>query len=76
MSSSVVTMVFGSSKKSPSIFPARSFSTVKKATATAPTARGGLARVPDALLEDTIESAEECPGECIMIEPYSEDAVF
>jgi ferredoxin len=35
----------------------------------------GVARVPDALIEDTIESAEECPGECIMIEPYSEDAV-
>ena len=36
----------------------------------------GLARVPDALIEDTIESAEECPGECIMIEPYREDAVI
>ncbi len=29
----------------------------------------GLARVPDALIEDVLESAEECPGECIMIEP-------
>lgn len=36
----------------------------------------GVARVPDALIEDTIESAEECPGECIMIEPYNEDAVY
>jgi ferredoxin len=35
-----------------------------------------VARVPDALIEDTIESAEECPGECIMIEPYNEDAVY
>jgi ferredoxin len=35
----------------------------------------GVARVPDELVEDTIESAEECPGECIMIEPYNEDAV-
>ncbi len=31
----------------------------------------GVARVPDELIEDVIESAEECPGECIMIEPYS-----
>jgi ferredoxin len=29
----------------------------------------GVARVPDALLEDVIEAAEECPGECIFIEP-------
>jgi len=28
----------------------------------------GLARVPDELLEATIEAAEECPGECIFIE--------
>ena len=35
----------------------------------------GLARIPDSLIEDTIESAEECPGECIMIEPYQEDLV-
>jgi ferredoxin len=35
-----------------------------------------MARVPDALIEDTIESAEECPGECIMIEPYQESAVY
>ena len=31
----------------------------------------GVARVPDSLIEDVVESAEECPGECIMIEPYS-----
>lgn len=31
----------------------------------------GVARVPDSLVEDVIESAEECPGECIMIEPYN-----
>lgn len=36
----------------------------------------GLARVPDALIDDVIESAEECPGECIMIEPYSADAAY
>lgn len=35
----------------------------------------GLARVPDHLIADVIDSAEECPGECIMIEPYREDAV-
>jgi ferredoxin len=32
----------------------------------------GVARVPDALIDDVIEAAEECPGECIMIEPYDE----
>lgn len=29
----------------------------------------GLARVPEHLHDDVIESAEECPGECIMLEP-------
>lgn len=33
----------------------------------------GVARVPDSLLEDVVESAQECPGECIMIEPYDEE---
>ncbi len=28
----------------------------------------GLADVPDNLLEDVIESAEACPGECIFVE--------
>lgn len=28
----------------------------------------GMATVPEALLADTIESAEDCPGECIFIE--------
>ncbi len=28
----------------------------------------GLANIPDDMLEATIESAEECPGECIFIE--------
>ena len=28
----------------------------------------GVARIPDSLLESVIESAEECPGECIFIE--------
>ena len=31
----------------------------------------GLARIPDKLMADAIEAAEECPGECIMIEPYN-----
>ena len=35
----------------------------------------GVARVPDSLIDDVIESAEECPGECIMIEPYNEALV-
>lgn len=29
----------------------------------------GQASVPENLLEDVIEAAEECPGECIFIEP-------
>ncbi len=32
----------------------------------------GVARVPDSQLDIVVESAEECPGECIMIEPYDE----
>ena len=28
----------------------------------------GMAIIPDRLLDATIESAEECPGECIFIE--------
>jgi len=28
-----------------------------------------LAEVPDAMVDATIESAEECPGECIFLEP-------
>jgi ferredoxin len=35
----------------------------------------GMARVPDELVEDAIESAEECPGECIFLEPYQEAEV-
>jgi ferredoxin len=35
----------------------------------------GVARVPDALIQDTVEAAEECPGECIMIEPYSAEDI-
>ena len=40
-----------------------------------PEGASGVARMPDALIEDVIEAAEECPGECIMIEPYSESAI-
>jgi ferredoxin len=29
----------------------------------------GLANIPDGQLDAVIESAEECPGECIFIEP-------
>ena len=29
----------------------------------------GLADIPDAQLDAVVESAEECPGECIFIEP-------
>lgn len=30
----------------------------------------GVARVPESLTDLVVESAEECPGECIMIEPF------
>jgi ferredoxin len=33
-----------------------------------PAGAEGMARVPDALIESVIESAEECPGECIFLE--------
>ena len=29
----------------------------------------GTAAVPAAMLEEVVESAEECPGECIFIDP-------
>ena len=29
----------------------------------------GVANFPDAMLDAVVESAEECPGECIFIEP-------
>ena len=35
----------------------------------------GLARVPDDQIDIVVEAAEDCPGECIMIEPYSADAI-
>ena len=41
----------------------------------APDGSRGVARVPAAVLAEVVESAEECPGECIMIEPYSETAI-
>jgi ferredoxin len=33
-----------------------------------PAGAEGLARIPDGRLDAVIESAEECPGECIFIE--------
>lgn len=35
----------------------------------------GVARVPDNQIDIVIEAAEECPGECIMIEPYNQAAM-
>ena len=35
----------------------------------------GVARVPDSQVDIVIEAAEECPGECIMIEPYNAETV-
>ena len=38
------------------------------ASAGNPEGSDGLANVPDNLVEDVIEAAEDCPGECIFIE--------
>ena len=35
----------------------------------------GVARVPDSQVDIVVEAAEECPGECIMIEPYDADLI-
>lgn len=35
----------------------------------------GLARIPDDEIDLAIEAAEECPGECIMIQPFQADLV-
>jgi ferredoxin len=34
----------------------------------------GLASFPDSMLDEVVESAEECPGECIFIEADEEVA--
>ena len=34
-----------------------------------PASAEGTARIPDGGIDRTIEAAEECPGECIFIEP-------
>ena len=39
----------------------------------APDMARGVARVPMSILDEVIEAAEECPGECIMIEPYDQE---
>jgi len=36
----------------------------------APDGSRGVARVPDSLIADVVDAATECPGECIMIEPF------
>lgn len=33
-----------------------------------PQGADGLAKFPDSLVDDVLEAAEECPGECIFIE--------
>ena len=49
--------------------------TSRKATRSSPPPRAtrraprGMAEIPDGQLDAVIESAEECPGECIFIEP-------
>lgn len=41
--------------------------------AEAPDGSRGVARVPEDQIDIVVEAAEECPGECIMIEPYDAD---
>ena len=40
-----------------------------------PDAGRGVARIPDSLIDSAVEAAEECPGECIMIEPFDQGVV-
>jgi len=39
----------------------------------APDNAKGVARVPEDEIDDVVEAAEECPGECIMIEPFEQE---
>ena len=39
----------------------------------APDGSRGVARIPDSLIDLAVEAAEECPGECIMIEPFDSE---
>ena len=41
----------------------------------APDGSRGVARVPDSQIADVVDAATECPGECIMIEPYDADVM-
>lgn len=47
----------------------------KEGDAHGPEGSRGVARVPDSRIDDVVEAATECPGECIMIEPYDEAIV-
>jgi len=38
----------------------------------APDGSRGVARVPNDQIDIVVEAAEECPGECIMIEPFDQ----
>lgn len=62
-------------KEEPQYFGRRVIFDGKEGDGHGPEGAKGLARVPDALIEDVIEAAEECPGECIMIETFRADAV-
>ncbi len=41
----------------------------------APDGSRGVARVPDSQIADVVDAATECPGECIMIEPYDPEVM-
>ena len=41
----------------------------------APDGSRGVARVPDSQIADVVDAATECPGECIMIEPFDAEII-
>ncbi len=56
----------------PSMFVMEEGVSYVMAPGTAPRLHGGSSdavTIPDALVDDVLDAAEECPGECIFVEP-------
>ena len=70
-----VTTASGSSRRRPSTSAATIVFDAKDGAGHGPDGGRGVARIPDVLLDSAVEAAEECPGECIMIEPTSEAVI-
>ena len=75
MSLSVATTGFGLSRKTRFHFGATVVFDAEAGEGHGPEGGRGVARVPDDQIEIVVEAAEECPGECIMIEAYSAEAI-